>query len=220
MSQHNFDAVLWDMDGTLIDSEPAWIEAQTRLVIEHGGSWSHADGLELVGSDMELTAAHMRAAGVRLGGDAIIDRLTTEVTEAFGRGISWRPGAVDLVTTLHGAGIPQAIVTTSPRSMAAAVAASLPVHAIALIIGGEDVTEGKPSPEPYLKAARQLGTRPERCIAVEDSPFGLQSAVSAGTIALGVKHDCELTLPTGWTPLETLQGLTLDRLDEIASISD
>jgi HAD superfamily hydrolase (TIGR01509 family) len=208
-------AVLWDMDGTLIDSEPTWIESQIRLVGEFGGAWNHADGLTLVGTDMVVTAEALQRAGVRLDADEIIQRLTREVTDALGREVTWRPGAVDLVTALRDAGVPQAIVTTSPRSMARVVADALPAGAIRAIVAGEDVAAGKPDPEPYLTAARTLGVRPEDCVALEDSPTGLAAAIAAGTHAIGIPHDAVLANAGAWTRLETLRGVPVDRLVQL-----
>src|SRR4051812_3392235 len=117
MGGHLPAAVLWDMDGTLIDSEPVWIDSQVRLVEEHGGAWTRADGYALVGADMPATAIALQKAGVREGEAAIIDRLTREVIASLGAAIEWRPGALELVRELQSAGIPQAIVTTSIRAL-------------------------------------------------------------------------------------------------------
>ena len=205
-------AVLWDMDGTLIDSEPTWIESQVRLVGEFGGAWTPADGLTLVGTDMVVTAEALQRAGVRLDAEGIIQRLTREVTDALGRAVTWRPGAVELVTALRDAGVPQAIVTTSPRSMARVVADALPSGAVAVVVAGEDVARGKPDPEPYLSAARALGARPQDCVAVEDSPTGLAAAIAAGVHAIGIPHDAELTNAGEWTRLDTLGGVSVEQL--------
>lgn len=210
-------AVLWDMDGTLIDSEPEWMRAQERLVAEYAGSWTHADGLSLVGTDMVVTATALQAAGVEEEAQAIIDRLTAEVTLALGREVAWRPGARELVTALRTAGVPQAIVTTSPRAMTEIVAAALPAGAICAIVAGEDVRNGKPHPEPYLEAARRLGVEPVECVAIEDSPTGLAAAVAAGTAAIGVPHDTVLEHPGPWTRLDSLAGVGVDDLTRIWS---
>ncbi|MGB7963175.1 MAG: HAD family phosphatase [Propionicimonas sp.] len=215
MIEFSVAAVLWDMDGTLIDSEPLWIEAQTRMVSEHGGSWSHQDGLRLVGSDMDVTAVALQAVGVRLSVVEITDRLTDEVTTALRSQVLWRPGAVELVSGLAEAGVKQAIVTTSSRSMAGLVAEALPAGAIHSIVAGEDVVRGKPDPEPYLLAAERLGVSPASCVAIEDSPTGLAAAIAAGTVAIGVPNDAPLVEAPTWTRLETLVGTTLRDLEAV-----
>lgn len=209
-------AVLWDMDGTLIDSEPEWISAQERLVAEHSGVWTSADGLALVGTDMVVTAVALQAAGVLLPAAEIIERLTAEVTAALGDRVDWRPGARDLVAELRMAAIPQAIVTTSPRSMAEVVAAGLPAGSIQVIVAGEDVRNGKPHPEPYLLAARRLGVSPSECVAIEDSPTGLSAAIAAGTRAIGVPNDAALEHSGPWTRVDSLSGVGLADLARIA----
>jgi HAD superfamily hydrolase (TIGR01509 family) len=212
MAVHAIAAVLWDMDGTLIDSEPTWIQAQLELVAEHGGSWTYADGLSLVGADMEFTARALQGAGVGLTDRDIVSRLTREVTASLGRAVTWRPGAVELVTALLAAGIPQAIVTTSPLSMTEVVVGALPKGSISTIVAGEDVERGKPHPEPYLTAARNLGVEPRRCVAIEDSPTGLSAAIAAGTMAIGVPHDAILQNVGRWSRLDSLAGVTVEDL--------
>ncbi len=204
--------MLWDMDGTLIDSEPAWIRAQAAIVEEFGGTWTEADGLALVGTDMQATADALRDAGVPLSDTEIIDQLVDVVTRELGRSVDWRPGAVQLVTALRDAGIPQAIVTTSPRSMAAVVAAGLPDGAITLTVTGDDVSSSKPHPEPYLLAAQLLGVDVERCIAIEDSPTGLASAIAAGIVAVGVPNDAVLVDDGSWHRFESLVGIDVQEL--------
>jgi HAD superfamily hydrolase (TIGR01509 family) len=217
MVGHEFPvAVLWDMDGTLIDSEPEWISAQERLVAEHSGVWTFADGLALVGTDMAVTAVALQTAGVLLPAAEIIERLTAEVTAALGRSVDWRPGARELVAELCASAVPQAIVTTSPRSMAEVVAAALPAGSIQVIVAGEDVRNGKPHPEPYLLAARRLGVAPSECVAIEDSPTGLSAAIAAGTTAIGVPHDTTLDHSGRWTRVDSLSGMSLPDLARIA----
>lgn len=216
MSGQPLAAVLWDMDGTLVDSEPIWIRAQQRLVAEHGGSWTFEEGLTLVGTDMDVTAQAIQAAGVRLPAERIIRRLTDEVTAELGREVAWRPGAFELVSALQEAGIPQAIVTTSPLAMTRLVADALPPGAVHTIVAGEHVQNGKPDPEPYLTAARNLGVEPASCIAIEDSPTGLAAAIAAGTVPIGVPNDADLDgLAPGWTRLDSLAGVGVDDLVRI-----
>jgi len=175
-------AVLWDMDGTLVDSEPKWRESQTRLVAEFGGIFTGDDCLSLVGTEMVVTVEALQRAGVRLSAEEIILRITEEVTQSLRRNVIWRPGAYELVAEIMEAGIPQAIVTTSPRVVAQVVADSLPDGAITVIVAGEDVRNGKPNPEPYLLAVRTLGVTPANCVAIEDSPTGLAAAIAAGVV--------------------------------------
>jgi HAD superfamily hydrolase (TIGR01509 family) len=205
-------AVLWDMDGTLVDSEPTWMDSQTRLVAEFGGVWTRSDGLTLVGTDMVVTAEALQRAGVPLSANEIILRLTEEVTQSLGREVTWRPGACELVGAIMEAGIPQAIVTTSPHSMTQLVADSLPKGSITVIVAGEDVRNGKPHPEPYLLAMVRLGVNPGHCVAIEDSPTGLAAAIAAGAVVVGVPHDAELDHAGRWVKFDSLSGVTVSDL--------
>ncbi|VXC47415.1 HAD family hydrolase [Nocardioides sp. AX2bis] len=199
-------AVLWDMDGTLIDSEPIWIAQQFALVDRHGGTWSHRQGLELVGSDMHKTADAMRAAGVVLEDTAIIATLEAGVMEALASSVPWRPGVLELLRDLASSGIAAAIVTTSSHEMADLVACSAPDGTFTCIVGSQDVSRSKPHPEPYLEAARLLDVGIADCVAIEDSPNGLASAVASGAVAIAVPNDAPLPAPGSWHVWPTLQG--------------
>lgn len=205
-------AVLWDMDGTLIDSEPIWIESQSRLVAEHGGVWTEEDALALVGIDMDATVVALQRAGVRLSAVEIDERLTNEVLAMLRTALDWRPGARELVQALYDAAIPQAIVTTSPRTMATIVADALPEGAIGVIVAGEDVDRGKPHPDPYLRAASHFEVDPARCVVIEDSPTGLAAAIAAGAVAVGVENGVPLIDSAQWIRLESLAGASVDLL--------
>ncbi|NYE36752.1 HAD superfamily hydrolase (TIGR01509 family) [Nocardioides cavernae] len=205
-------AVLWDMDGTLIDSEPIWIAQQFVLAERHGGSWSQEQGLALVGSDMHDTAVAMQAAGVDLEETELVATLERAVIDSLRDDVPWRPGARELMAALHAEGVPQAIATTSSHEMAALVAAAAPAGSIGVVVGAEDVTRTKPSPEPYLRAAELLGVAATDCVAVEDSANGLRSAVASGTAALAVPNDAALPEDGDFTTWPTLAGRTVDDL--------
>src|SRR6218665_310852 len=115
------------MDGTLVDTEPYWMAAETALVERFGGAWSHEQALTLVGQGLETSAAILQQAGVRMSTHEIIDHLTSEVTTALAvQGPPLRPGALELLTALNEAGVRCALVTMSLRRMAEQVVASLP----------------------------------------------------------------------------------------------
>jgi HAD superfamily hydrolase (TIGR01509 family) len=185
-------AVLWDMDGTIVDTEPYWMRAETELIESFGGSWSHDDGMQLVGSGLLDAAAIIRDAGVDLPLQEIVDRLTDHVMQQIEVAVPWRPGARELLAELKQTGIKTALVTMSLRRMALRVAAALGDDAFDLVVAGDDVTNAKPHPEPYLTAAERLGVSIRDCIAIEDSEFGLVSAVSSGAATIVVP--CHVTL--------------------------
>ncbi|GAB3387316.1 HAD family phosphatase [Humibacter soli] len=182
-------AVLFDMDGTLVDTEPYWMQAETELVLAHGGKWTHDDALLLVGSGLWESAKVFQQHGVDLDADTIVDTLTRRVQEQLdANGVPWRPGAKELLLDVKEHGVKTALVTMSIREMAEQVVAHVPFPAFDLLVTGDEVERPKPYADPYLDAARALDVDPGHCIAIEDSMNGLTSAVAAGTVAIGVPH--------------------------------
>ncbi|MDO5503052.1 MAG: HAD family phosphatase [Actinomycetia bacterium] len=203
-------AVLWDMDGTLVDTEPYWIAAEHALVEEFGGEWTEELGLQLVGQNLWASAEFIRAhSPVTLEPAAIIDRLLERVSAAVrDEGVPWRPGARELLEAVAAAGIPSALVTMSWMALVEPILASLPERTFAVIASGDVVAHGKPHPEPYLHAARELGLEPAQCLAIEDSPTGVTSATAAGVPTLAVPHIVDIPAMAGALPVDTLVGLT------------
>lgn len=207
-------AVLWDMDGTLVDSEPYWLEAETDLVVAHGGSWSLEDGLQLVGSGLENSALILQSRGVTMSTEEIILHLTDRVRERIGEAVPWRPGARQLLLEIREAGVPTALVTMSRRSMALDVASSLGFVGFDLVVAGDDVEHAKPHPEPYRRAAELLGVDIARCVALEDSEPGVASAVAAGAATFALPLHIPLPPSPAYRLRATMEGLTLAELSE------
>lgn len=205
-------AVLWDMDGTIVDTEPYWMLAETELISSFGGVWTHEDGLGVVGMGLTDAAVIFQSRGVTLSTDEIVDHMTTRVLEQVKVLIPWRPGAREMLSALRDAGIPSALVTMSLHRMAATIADAIGFPAFEVIVGGDDVAEPKPHPEPYLLAARLLGVDITDCVAIEDSVPGLTSAVASGAVTIGIP----LHAPLGEGPTHTLwsslDGRTVDDL--------
>ena len=173
-------AVLWDMDGTLVDTEPYWLRAESDMVHAAGGVWTEEDGLQLVGSGLERSALILQSRGVRLGVEEIIETLTDQVRAQIDDAVPWRAGSRELLLELREAGIPTALVTMSRRHMALDVVAALGFDGFDVVVAGDDVVNAKPHPEPYLSAAAHLGVAIADCVALEDSEPGVASAVAAG----------------------------------------
>jgi HAD superfamily hydrolase (TIGR01509 family) len=211
-------AVLWDMDGTLVDTEPYWLAAETELVQAWGGEWSVEDGLALVGSSLERSSRVIASRGVDLEPDEIIQLLTDRVLTQLADEVPWRPGARELLVALREAGVPTALVTMSIRRMAARIAASAGFPAFDVVIAGDEVVNGKPDPEPYLRAAQALGVDPSDCIAVEDSEFGVASAVASGATTLAVPLHVPLPSSPAYALWDSLDGRTIDDLFELRQV--
>nr|WP_281353431.1 HAD family phosphatase [Phytoactinopolyspora mesophila] len=199
---------MWDMDGTIVDTEPLWIAAEQDLVKSHGGVWTEADSLALVGSELLKAGEYIRnKAGLPITAAEVVDRLLSEVLAGVKQGVEWRPGAVELLSQLSAAGVPCALVTMSYRVLADAVISQLPSDTFAAVITGDSVSKGKPHPEPYLAAAAELGVSPADCVVIEDSPTGVASGIAAGMPVLGVPNTVGLEPRPGLALVETLAGI-------------
>lgn len=182
-------AVLWDMDGTLVDTEPYWMDVETELVQSYGGTWTEQDAVKLVGNALIDSAVLLREAGVDMEPDAIVQLLTDRVAQRLRtHGVPFRPGARELLADLREQGIPTALVTMSLRRMALDVVSLIDFPAFDLIIGGDDVERGKPHPDPYLLAAERLGIAIEDALVIEDSPTGVRAGLASGAVTLAVPH--------------------------------
>lgn len=181
-------AVLWDMDGTLVDSEPYWLLSESALAEDYGKVWTQENGNDLIGKSLYESSAFLKDhLDIKdLSAQQIVDRLTDSVLSKLQHSLPWRPGALELLMELKQAGVKTALVTMSMRRMALAVAEAIPFQAFDIVVAGDDVTHGKPHPEPYQKAAALLGFEPAECIAIEDSITGLRSAEAAGCLPLGI----------------------------------
>lgn len=209
-------AVLWDLDGTLIDSEPYWMKSEIELAERHGATWTEEDGKSLVGMALKDSTRLMgERFGVELDQDKVINELTDSVTEQLRREIPWRPGAQELLRELRRRGVKTALVTMSLRRMALQVVESIPFKAFDVIVAGDDVVHGKPHAEPYLKAAQLLGVDPKDCVAFEDSISGILSAEAAGTKAVGIPNVMVIPANPDRILWETLEGVRLKQLKQL-----
>lgn len=208
------DAVMFDMDGLLVDSEPLWFLAEQAVITRLGGTWSPADQQVLVGGSMETTVSYLlskgtrpapRAAVARWLIDAMVDLLTTQPLPVM-------PGAVELLTEVRAADLPHALVTSSEPEVVDAVLSRLGAGAFPVVVCAADVAHTKPDPEIYLLAADKLGVDPRRSIALEDSPNGVAAAEAAGYLAVAVPSVVPIPARPGRVVLPSLAGLTLDDL--------
>lgn len=209
----DFAAVLWDLDGTVVDTEPLWMAAEHELAEAHGAIWTEEDGLALVGNPLIESGRYIqRRLQSHLSPEEIVDTLVAQLAEALRREIPWRTGARDLIGALDAAGVPQALVTMSYAPIAEPVAAVLPFGAV---VTGDQVTHGKPHPEPYLRAAELLGVDAADCLAVEDSGTGATSANAAGCHVLVVPHFVNVPDAPRRVQRASLEGLGPDGLRDL-----
>lgn len=202
------------MDGTLIDSEPYWLDAEIALVQSFGGHWTQEQGLTLVGSGLWDSAAALQHAGVDLELREIIDRLSVDVRARLVEHVPWRPGAREMIASMLDAGIPTALVTMSFRenalTISEAISREIGREAFSVVVAGDDVTEPKPNPEPYLTAADHLGVDIAHAVAFEDSVFGAASAYSAGALTIGIPLHIEIPDSYIHVRWDSMEGKTLE----------
>ena len=212
-------AVLWDMDGTLIDSEPYWIVEEHALVESFGGVWSEEHAHALVGNPLEVSAQYiLDHSPVDLGVTEVVERLMQGVMRRVEAEVPWRPGALELLTALHQEGVRNALVTMSWRPFTDLLVRLLPAGSFDIIVPGDSVQNGKPHPEPYLTAAALLGVDVADCVAIEDSPSGVRSAIAAGVPTIAVPHVVSVPHLAGAVQIPTLRGVTpADLLTLVAS---
>lgn len=200
-------AILWDMDGTLIDSEPYWIEAEIELATAHGVTWTHADGLTLVGNPLPSSAHVLKAAGIDLPAEKIIDFLIGAVTTRVRAHMPWITEARELLTSARELGVPCALVTMSVGGFVDEFVSQ--AGSFDVVVTGADVSRGKPDPEAYLRAAEALGVDPAHCVAIEDSRVGVAAAHASGAATIAVARHVELERLPGVTYLGSLAGVTV-----------
>jgi HAD superfamily hydrolase (TIGR01509 family) len=180
-------AVLFDMDGLLVDSEPLWLDVETAVMARLGSGWTEADQMQLLGGSLDRTVRYLLAKATRpVSPEVVAEWLMSGMAERVrAHGVPVRPGAPELLAEVRELGLPHALVTSSERSFMEVVLASTGMRFDALVCA-DDVSATKPDPEPYLLAAKLLGVDPGRCFALEDSPNGVASAEAAGCRVIAV----------------------------------
>jgi HAD superfamily hydrolase (TIGR01509 family) len=215
----HMQAALFDMDGTIIDSEPYWMTAERELVESFGGTWSEEQGYALVGSGLWNSASLLKAAGVDLELDDIVHRLSDRVLTQIEEAVPWRPGVRQLFHGLLEADIPCALVTMSLRknavALAQAVEKELGKPVFQAIVAGDDVEAPKPNPEAYLKGASALGMDIHTTVALEDSAFGAASAFSAGAVTIGIPLHVGIPHNSVHEMWSSLEGKTVSDLEAV-----
>lgn len=214
-----FKAVLFDMDGTLVDSEKLWDVAMHAFYARKGGVLTNAVRETTVGGSAENV---MRIVYDDLGLDPTpesmaesADWLHDYTGELFEQGLPWRPGAQQLLETLAASGIPLALVTNTRRTLTEQALKTIGSHYFTVTVCGDEVPDGKPHPAPYLRAAELLGVSAEDCLAIEDSVTGAQSADAAGCVVLVVPNDVAVPDGPRRRHIESLAGLGVADLRNI-----
>jgi len=212
-------AVLWDMDGTLVDSEKVWDVSLAALYERFGGVLTPTVRASMVGSVAENTMRIVYTdLGLELDPAAMAESsrwLNDYTAELFDGGLPWCDGAKELLEELAAEGTPMALVTNTQRALTERALNGIGRHYFSATVCGDEVANGKPAPDPYLRAAELLGFAPQQCLAVEDSVAGTAAAEGAGCPVLVVPNDVEVPNGSGRSHLSSLSGVDAARLRRI-----
>ncbi|MBB5867955.1 HAD superfamily hydrolase (TIGR01509 family) [Allocatelliglobosispora scoriae] len=202
-------AVLCDMDGTLVDTEGCWAAAVEAVAAEHGILLTPRQLADRAGQAAPVTAAFLAGLGAEL--DGLQEQLDVAFHERVAQdGVEWRPGAQRLLDLLGAADVPLALVTASARRIADTVLATIGAERFAVTVAAEDTVRTKPHPDPYLLAMAMLGFPAEKCVAIEDTPTGVASALAAGCGVLAVPSVVAIDPAPGLVLVDSLVGVGLD----------
>lgn len=188
VSTPSLEAILWDMDGTLVDTEPMWVKCEEELMHEFGYRWSEQDALHCIGGPMERVQLYLKE---KSGSDRdpgwFGDRLIEMMLAKLEAGAILRPGALELVDAARKSGVRLALVSASRRPIVDAVLRGLPFE-FDISISASEVVRSKPHPEGYLRAANDLASSIQSCVVIEDSSVGITSGLESGAMVIGVTH--------------------------------
>nr|WP_296767209.1 HAD family phosphatase [Rhodococcus sp. (in: high G+C Gram-positive bacteria)] len=208
--------VLFDMDGTLLDSEKIWDVAVAELSLELGRELSSEVRETTLGNSMRDALIKVFAhTGSEATEDALLQGrnwLTGRVAELFAEGIPWRPGAKDVLQLVRDMGLKSALVTNTERGLVENALETIGREYFDVTVSGDEVEEGKPHPAPYLQGASLLGLDPGDCLAIEDSPTGSLSAHRAGCSVLLVPSELAVAPKAGYVIRDSLVELTAEGL--------
>jgi HAD superfamily hydrolase (TIGR01509 family) len=206
---HRFKAVVFDLDGLLLDTEVLWQKAEEALFAAHGGVFSHEDKMRVIGTSFDFTARYFAE---RLGepperGPELVEEMTETMFAAVQREVAGRPGALELVARLRGR-VRLGLASNSPRRLVdAALATAGLTDAFTAIVTSEDVIQAKPAPDIYLEACRRLGSTPSETLALEDSGSGIAAAKAAGLTCIAVPQYAETDVTAADRVIDSLKAL-------------
>ncbi|MEO3870858.1 HAD family phosphatase [Nonomuraea sp. B12E4] len=212
-------AVFFDMDGLLVDSERVWLEIETEVMARLGAEWTSEHQLHLVGGSMERTVGYMLAvSGSRESAATVAGWMVAGMVERLSRGVSVMPGAAELLDALRGEGVPVGLVTSSLKEIADAVLKGVGRDRFDVIVTAGDVSRTKPDPEPYLTASRLLGVEPMCCVVLEDSPNGVAAATAAGCAVVAVPSLLAIDSAPGRLVVSSLQDVGVADLRALITV--
>lgn len=212
-------AVLFDMDGTVADSEPLWFEAEAAYIVAHGAEWNATLSHSLVGKPLSVTTSTLAEhTGSGDSHEEVGTFLIEYMVEAtLSQEPRLRPGIMELVEEVREAGIPRALVTSSHRSIAEAFLTRLPEGSFDVVVTSQDTSLHKPHPDPYLLAMELLGVEAKQCLVIEDSPSGVGAGIEAGARVIAIPCMVDIEVREGLSRVSSAEELTLLVLRSIAA---
>lgn len=218
VAETSLAAVLFDMDGTIVDSEPLWFSTEKEIAKEHGRPWTPVSTDELVGTPlMESAQVVIDATGLPLTPEEFIDEVVARIRQRILAGeAKWIPGALELMAECNEQNVPCGLVTSSYRPLADAVVSLAPAGTFAVVAAGDEVVN-KPEPDPYLLAAKLLNVDIKNCVVLEDSVPGASSGLAAGAVTVGISRQLELPQLPGLHLRATMAELNLAALRQLVA---
>jgi HAD superfamily hydrolase (TIGR01509 family) len=216
-------AALWDFDGTLADTEPIWIEGEFELVGQLGGRWSVEHAHQLVGNSLLDSGAYILNTIGRpdLTPEWVVNWLISYVVDRVTDGpMPWRPGAYELLTALRAADVPCALVSASYRILLDAALARLPQGTFSVSVAGDEVTRGKPHPEPYERACHALDVDARHCVVFEDSEMGARAGNAAGALVVAIPNKVPVPAAPRRVHVASLADLDVDAVRRLLENAD
>jgi HAD superfamily hydrolase (TIGR01509 family) len=208
-----FEAILFDMDGLFIDSEPDWHAAETEMMQGYGYDWQPSDQLQCLGGPLSRVTEYMSSCLIgavepEVLGREIIDEMRTRLSSST----SYMPGSIEFSRLVSLAQIPQALVSASPRVLVDAVVSNLAQNYFKETVAAGDIERTKPFPDPYLHAAKLLGVDISKCLIFEDSQTGITAATASGAFVVAIPHFIEVIESARLKRIDSFVGLTLQEL--------
>jgi len=206
-------AILFDMDGTLIDSEPLWLEAEIEIMEELGCNWDQQDQINCLGGPIDKTENYMQDRSNNIKPFGYFTKKLDDVMEQkLSTKIDLIPNALEIIDECKRSELKIALVTASSGRLMRAVLKRFPVGIFDTVVSYDDVERSKPDPEPYLLAAKTLGVDITNCVVLEDSLTGVQSGLSAGAQVIGIPHLVKMPSNPNLRVVESLSEINMDRL--------
>jgi len=206
---HRYRAVVFDMDGLLLDTEVVWQAAEEQLFAAHGAVFTREDKMAVIGTSFDITARYFaeRLSQPPERGPALIEEMVLSMYDALQVDVAGRPGALELVARLRGR-LPLALASNSPRRLVdAALATARLTDVFDVIVTSDDVARSKPAPDIYLLVCQRLGVEPEHVLALEDSSAGVAAAKAAGLACIAVPQFAETDVAAADRVIDSLEEL-------------